>query len=828
MAASDPNVTISFTGESSAAVRTTDALTSALTRLTEAGRRATHGISGLNSSLGRTAQQTHMVGNLGAEYAKVGTALQNVSRQTAQSIAGFNSLANAAKRAGESMSQGAASGKKQAGAANEKASGGLTALLGGGSGLRGMLATTAALTGVSVSMAAAGNEARKLITENMALDKAMSAVAAVGGLDKQGAEYGRLTDMVREYGRSTQYSSIQAATGLRELIAAGYNAKESTKLLGDTLDLAAADNLEMSRASEILVANLQAMHLGIDQSTRVVNVLARAANASTASIDDLGESLKYAAPLSKAVGIEFETTAAALAMLANNGVRGGMAGRGFGAMIARMVAPTEDVVNLLAKANIGLSEINPEIVGLEAAFKRLQGVDTKTLTRLFGVENLDVASIMISNSNALGALEAKMRDASITAKGMALTMSDHLETGFKRVKNAISDIYLSIGKDAYDSLTNGAVTFAKTITEHSGEIVTFGSHIASLTGNLMKLGIELEKIAIGGWEPVVSGIGAGVAVLDAIVAGLTGNLEQPPAPAPPVRPQGVIGNRLPGVNGGGDGEATRKAREAELKQLAAEKEEAVEKAGMEAFKRRTEAEIARDKARVASLSTAQQMVVLLEQEASAQMALAQAKRAGYAGEGRVNAINAQIELIDIEERKAKLLDRALEKQQKMSVTMRALEANEARAAGDTRKADRLDDENRLLERQVALMKDLELDPATAAEIAKRELAAEKKAKSVGRKSTVIADSLQSVGGGGNAYIGGNVADLQLRAQQDIAANTKVMADALPGGVTATGTTGNSGATQMQMLGVVSNALVELRKITENTSKGHGAVTVRRR
>ena len=364
-----------------------------------------------------------------------------------------------------------------------------------GSSLSSMAGQAAAFTGLSIGAAVLGNEIRKTIMAVADLDDAMSSVAAVGGLDKTGAEFQRLTDVVVEMGAKTRYTATEAAGGLKELVAAGYQTADATKILGDTLNLASTENMSLAGASEIVVAGMQGMSMSVEQSTRFVDVLARAANASTASITDMGESLKFVAPVANAMGISLEETSAVLAILANNGIRGGMAGRGLSSVMAKMVAPTKEAIAALKELGISASDINPRIVGVEAALKKLSSLDQPELVKMFGVENLDISNIIARNASSFDKMNKSMRDASITAKGMAETRMDNLTGDLDELGAAVDALRIALADgDFYKSLRTNVQSFTQYLNENRDAIVQNIEKVGNLAVTLAQVIIAYKAI----------------------------------------------------------------------------------------------------------------------------------------------------------------------------------------------------------------------------------------------------------------------------------------------------------------------------------------------
>lgn len=486
MSALNPNVTIKFSGEGDQAIKASDAVGAALDNLAIKSRNAKLGLQSVSLMMDNVSNKSAKVAALGQAYQSAASGIVstlNATRASAAAFVNMGAAADAAKAKVVSLNQAGAAAPKtgrQASAKSPLTFDAPTSIGNMGPSIAGMARMAATTVGVSVGLGVVGQQVKSLITANMDLDSAMSAVAAVGNLDKMSAQYRELTDLVVKFGGETQYSAAQAAGGLKELIAGGYSAADSALLLKDTLSLAATENMELGRASEIVVAGLQSFHLAVDQSARLTNVLARGANASTASIDGMGEAFKYLAPVSSAMGVSLEDSAAAIALLANNGLQAGLAGRGMSAIMSRMIAPTKDAQAVLTKFGVSLAEINPEIAGLGGAMKTLEKIDTAGLVTLFGAENLDVSNVLKSNASAFEGLVKQMKDVSITAEGMAAKKNDNAGGDFKKLSAAIQEVRVELGQDLYASMRGYVQDFTVYLRENKEEIIGVVKYVGNL------------------------------------------------------------------------------------------------------------------------------------------------------------------------------------------------------------------------------------------------------------------------------------------------------------------------------------------------------------
>ena len=62
----------------------------------------------------------------------------------------------------------------------------------------------------------------------------------------------------------------------------------------------------------------------------------------------LGDAMRYVAPLAKGMSIEIEETAAAIGVMSDAGLQGSMAGTGLQMIIASLIDPTNEAQKALA------------------------------------------------------------------------------------------------------------------------------------------------------------------------------------------------------------------------------------------------------------------------------------------------------------------------------------------------------------------------------------------------------------------------------------------------------------------------------------------------
>lgn len=193
-------------------------------------------------------------------------------------------------------------------------------------------------------------------------DTSMSKVGALSGASEE--DLAMLRDTAKEFGASTQFSASQAADALGYMALAGWDAQQSADGLGGVLNLAAASQMDLAEASDLVTDYLSAFGLQASDSAYFADILAYAQSKSNTTTQALGEAFKNVAANMNAAGQDVETTTALLAMLANQGLKGSEAGTALAATLRDMtakMAPYNDATELAQLSTEGLTSITGDM-----------------------------------------------------------------------------------------------------------------------------------------------------------------------------------------------------------------------------------------------------------------------------------------------------------------------------------------------------------------------------------------------------------------------------------------------------------------------------------
>lgn len=325
------------------------------------------------------------------------------------------------------------------------------------------------------------------------------AMAKVGAITNEAANsegFKKLSETARELGRTTQYTSAQAAEAMQFLGMAGFNTQQILKATPAALNLAIAGNMDLGRTADIASNILTGFNLKAEETGRVADVLAQTSRSTNVNVEMLGETMKYAAPAAAAVGGTLEETAALAGVLGDAGIQATMSGTMLRAAYLRLAAPVGKGAKALEKMRNELHLTTEEMpdVAKQAAF-------TQAHLKQMGVTIFDRQGNMRSMIDIFKDLGAALKDANdqeklSTVKAVfgdrasagALAIFNHIETGrldevLTKVKNA--DGAAQQMADRMKATTRGA--YLELVSALESISISFGSVLLPKISQVMRV-----------------------------------------------------------------------------------------------------------------------------------------------------------------------------------------------------------------------------------------------------------------------------------------------------------------------------------------------------
>ena len=193
----------------------------------------------------------------------------------------------------------------------------------------GVRAFTAALisSGVGAFIVAAGSLVAllgKAINTSKDFEKALSGLKAITGASSE--EMSALADNAKELGRTTAFTASQVVQLQTEFSKLGFSTTEILDATEATLALAAASGTDLADAATVAGNTIRAFGFDASETGRVADVMSKSFTTSALDMEKFKESMKLVAPIAKVTKVSLEESSAALAILADRGVSGSMAG----------------------------------------------------------------------------------------------------------------------------------------------------------------------------------------------------------------------------------------------------------------------------------------------------------------------------------------------------------------------------------------------------------------------------------------------------------------------------------------------------------------------
>lgn len=381
----------------------------------------------------------------------------------------------------------------------------------------------------------------KGIADASAFETAMAEISARTGL--VGDDLTAVRDKALQMGADTMFSSQQAADGMLQLLTSGDSMDEAMQRIEHVMSLATIGGLDLGTAADGLTDIMAAMGLEVADTKDTIDIFAMATGASSATVQSLIDGFSNVGPVARTFGLSAYDTAATLATLSENGVKGSEAGTALKSMLLNLQRPTEDVQGAWAQlgtslydANGNARDFNTVLLELDAALDsktpQEQNELMQTLAGSYGI----VALAALRGAGGIGTMQASMQEQAqstelVEAKSGTFAfaldaLGGSVETlnikAFTPFMNDILQPFVVKVTDAINTVGN----FAEANPELTNTVLTLATVFVGATAALSGLGmvINLVSTAIGALiATALSPLGLAIGVGALLVAAYMGN-----------------------------------------------------------------------------------------------------------------------------------------------------------------------------------------------------------------------------------------------------------------------------------------------------------------
>ena len=403
------------------------------------------------------------------------------------------------------------------------ASGGVADAL-GSIGAAAETAGRALTLGVTAPLMTAAGAA---IQTGMQFDASMSNVyGLMSSLNLSQAQMDALRDTAREMGATTKFSASEAADAMGYMALAGWDDAQVIAGIPGVLNLAAAANMDLAKASDIVTDTMTPFGMAAERAGEAADVFAYAQANSNTTVEGLGEAMKYAAPTADAFGMTLQDTAAAMGVLANAGIKGSQGGTTLNAMLRDMKKNAKNGAIAIGKTKVALTNADGSYRSYAAIIRDIDKATSSmtasqrdaALGAIFGDESLKgILATLKQGPDALDAMTEGMYACGGAAEDMAATMGDNLkgdlailESGAQDMAIALSDWLMPAARGVVQGITDMIGKFNALDDGTKNTIFRIGA-MAAAAGPLLLNGGKVLTL-LSGVNPLVVGLGAAAAL----------------------------------------------------------------------------------------------------------------------------------------------------------------------------------------------------------------------------------------------------------------------------------------------------------------------------
>lgn len=432
-------------------------------------------------------------------------ALDSALKQGAISM---DSYRNATERVGKALDQTAAKDTRLRKAMQNKIAADANAKS-ARSDLGSTMATTAVMAAPLVGM----------LSKAADFEAVMSKVKAITVSDDKAMQ--QLTATARELGQNTMFSATQAGEAMTYLGMAGWNSQQIMAGMPGLLNLAAASNTDLARTADIVSDDLTAFGLSAEHAGHMADVFAKTTTSTNTTVEMLGETMKYAAPVAHAFGASLEETAALTGLMANSGIKASAAGTALRSGFLRLAGTSSKSTKAIEEMGLSLSEATAQQEEARAALDSL-GIamnDTNgprkmsaivrdladktkdmskeqklaTLATIFGTNAASAwVSVIDQGPDALDNLTKELENSDGAAKEMADEMQNNARGALIKLSSATESVAIAIGSTMLPTLAK----LGESLANEAAYVAKVAGHHPELTEAIIKTSVAVAGMVI--------------------------------------------------------------------------------------------------------------------------------------------------------------------------------------------------------------------------------------------------------------------------------------------------------------------------------------------
>jgi TP901 family phage tail tape measure protein len=217
---------------------------------------------------------------------------------------------------------------------------------------------------------------------------------------------GALSDQFLRLAETTEFTAVQVANAAKQLALAGFSFAEIQNSLEGVINLASAGGLAVEDAARITATILRSYQISASNAGRVSDVLAQIQSNANTTVGALGEAFKMVSGTSNALGVSLEETAAALGLLANQGLNASIGGTSLNRLFQELSRNGGKLTEVLNKFGASFDDIDLRQKSLSEVVRNFEKITNKSREAKFEI----MAAMDLRGARAFAALIAAGAD----------------------------------------------------------------------------------------------------------------------------------------------------------------------------------------------------------------------------------------------------------------------------------------------------------------------------------------------------------------------------------------------------------------------------------
>lgn len=337
------------------------------------------------------------------------------------------------------------------------------------------------------------NTTRRVVSasvgEFIAFEQAMNETYAIIG-DLSNEMRGEMVNAARQMAKESTFAASEVADGFFELTQTGLNARQAIAALPAVTRFAQAGMFDLGQATDMLTDVQSAMGLSAQDATenlenmvRVSDTLVRSAQITNATVELMAQAMtNKASTAARLLGKDVEETAAVLAVYAENGVKGRIAGTQLS--MAWRDLQTRALKNGDAFRQMGIEVFDSNgkmnhtadiVYDLEVALDGMSNAAARATLMQLGFQDRSLAALMtlIGFSDEIRAFDIDLRNAANTTEEVAKRQLMSLQSRLTLLKHHALDFAIGAGYAFVSFAASVAQKLAPTINALVGYLRKF-------------------------------------------------------------------------------------------------------------------------------------------------------------------------------------------------------------------------------------------------------------------------------------------------------------------------------------------------------------------